>query len=82
MLSKEYCNDFYVLPEGQEDISLTGQNRFNPANGNAFRFDNNNNAEALEGRKRGTKKGVVALVVAIAVGFVIGFVITMVMLRL
>ncbi len=40
-LSKNYCNDFYALPEGTEDISLTGRNCFNPGTGNAFRFDNN-----------------------------------------
>lgn len=80
-LSKEYCNDFYALPEGQDDVYLTGKNRFNLASGNAFRFDNNNNEEALANRKRGTKKGVVVLVVAIVIGFVAGFIITSMLLR-
>ncbi|MCH5351016.1 MAG: hypothetical protein J1F39_03500 [Clostridiales bacterium] len=80
-MSKEYCNDFYVLPEGQDDVYLTGKNRFSLASGNAFRFDNNNNEEALANRKRGTKKGVVVLVVAIAIGAVVGFLLTSFLLR-
>ena len=75
-LSKNFCNEFYELPEGQEDIFLTGKNYFNLASGNAFRFDNNESAAALENRKRGTGKGVVVLIVAIIVGFIVGFVIT------
>ena len=55
---------------------LTGENYFNPANGNAFRFDNNNGAEVLAARKKGNKKGTVILVIAIIVGFIIGFAIS------
>ena len=40
-LSKNYCNEFYQLSAGQEDVFLSGKNKFNPANGNAFRFYNN-----------------------------------------
>ncbi|MDE7454646.1 MAG: hypothetical protein K2M64_02325, partial [Clostridia bacterium] len=72
-VSKDYCNDFYQLPEGSEDITLTGKNKFNLANGNAFVFDNNDNPEALENRKKGKKKGRVILLVAILVGVVMGF---------
>ena len=28
-LSKNYCNEFYPLPEGEEDVVLTGKNCFN-----------------------------------------------------
>ena len=75
-LSKDYCTEFYQLSEGQDDIVLTGENYFNPANGNAFRFDNNNSAEVLAARKKGNKKGTVILVIAIIVGFIIGFAIS------
>jgi len=75
-LSKEYCNDFYQLAEGQEDVVLTGKNTFNLAGGNAFRFDNNHTAEALKNRKNNSKKGVVVLCVAVIVGVLIGFCIT------
>lgn len=70
--SKDYCNDFYQLPEGSEDITLTGKNKFNMLNGNAFRFDNNDNPEALANRKRGNKKGWLWLLLAIGVGIIVG----------
>lgn len=72
-LSKDYCNEFYQLSDGQEDVFLTGQNRFNPANGNAFQFDNNENSSALSNRKRGTRKGLIILILAVIVGAVVGF---------
>lgn len=76
-ISKNYCNDFYQLSEGSEDIYLSGKNKYNPANGNAFRFDNNdNNVEVLKNRKKGLHKGLIVLIVAILVGFVFGFAIT------
>ena len=55
-LSKDYCNDFYQLPSGMEDISLSGNNILNPAAGNPFRFDNNTSAGVEENRKKGAKK--------------------------
>ena len=75
-LSKDYCTEFYQLSEGQDDIVLTGENYFNPANGNAFRFDNNNSEEVLAARKKGNKKGATVLIIAIIVGFVIGFILS------
>ncbi len=74
-LSKNYCNDYYQLPAGQEDISLSGKNKFNPANGNAFRFDNNETEEIIANRKRGTRKGIIILIIAVIVGAVVGYVI-------
>ena len=74
-LSKDYCNDFYQLPEGSEDIVLTGKNRFNLANGNAFRFDNNDNAAVAANRKRGSRIGMIVMIVAIVIGAIVGFLI-------
>ena len=37
--SKGYCNEFYNIPAGTEDIELSGKNEFNLTTGNAFRFD-------------------------------------------
>ncbi len=71
-VSKDFCNDSYLLPEGDEPIVLTGKCKYNPAAGNAFRFDNNTNEEALTNRKKGTKKGVVIIAVAAIVGFIVG----------
>lgn len=71
-VSKNFCNDFYALPEGTEDVSLSGRCRYNPANGNAFRFDNNDNPEAIANRKKGTKKGIIVLIAAFVAGIIIG----------
>ena len=75
-LSKDYCTEFYRISEGQDDILLTGENYFNPANGNAFRFDNNDSEEVLAARKKGNKKGAAILVIAIIIGFIVGFAIS------
>ena len=75
-LSKNYCNEFYQLPAGQEDVFLSGKNKFNPANGNAFRFDNNESEETIASRKRGARKGLLILIAAPIVGAVIGYSIT------
>lgn len=75
-LSKNYCNDFYQLPAGQEDVFLSGKNKFNPNNGNAFRFDNNESEENIANRKRGTRKGLLILIIAAIIGAVVGYSIT------
>ena len=72
-LSKGYCNEYYQLPEGQADVSLVGKNQFNPANGNAFRFENNFNPEIVSNRKRGTRIGLIVLIAAIVIGLLAGF---------
>ena len=71
-LSKDYCNDYFDIPAGDYDLILTGKNEYNPANGNAFRFDNNNSEGVEENRKKGNRKGLVVLIGAIIVGAVIG----------
>ncbi len=71
--SKGYCNEYYKLPAGEEDIELFGENKFNPAVGNAFRFEGVTDPEVLENRKKGRKKGRIVLITAILVGLVTGF---------
>lgn len=73
--SKNYCNEYYQLPEGQDDISLSGKNKFNPANGNAFRFDNNESEGIIANRKKGTRKGIGVLIAALIIGVIVGLVI-------
>lgn len=72
-LSKNYSNDLYQIPEGSEDIFLSGRHRYNMASGNAFRFDNNTSEEALRNRTRGTRKGALILAISAVIAFVIGF---------
>ena len=71
--SKDYCNEYYQLPEGQEDIVLTGKNKFNPAAGNPFRFDNNTSQGVQAQRKKNSKIGTIVLIVAAVLGGIIGF---------
>lgn len=80
-LSKNYCNDFYEIPYGEDDISLTGKNQFNIATGNAFRFDNNPSQAALSNRTRGTNKGAVVTIIALVVGAIIGAIIGFMMMQ-
>ena len=72
-LSKSFCNEFYLLPEGQEPVRLTGRNRYNPAAGNAFRFDNNDSSLVQQARKRSTRVGIIVLVLCVLLGFCAGF---------
>ena len=74
-LSKGFCNEFYPLPQGSEDIVLTGKNCFNPVVGNPFRFDGVTDVQVLENRKKGSRKALVVLLVACAIGFVFGWMI-------
>ena len=71
-LSKNFCNDFYPIPAGTEDVSLSGKTQFNPANGNAFRFNGVSTEEQVANRQRGTRKGFVILAIAAVIGFVVG----------
>jgi hypothetical protein len=73
-LSKGFCNEFYPLPEGTEDVFLSGANKYNPINGNAFRFDGVANEEVKKNRKSGLWIGIGVLCVAMIVGIIIGLV--------
>lgn len=71
-VSKNFCNDFCRIPAGEEDVFLSGRNEFNPATGNAFRFDGVPDADALLNRQKGNQKGQTVLIVSIIVGVVLG----------
>lgn len=72
-LSKNYCNDFYQLPEGQAPISLSGRPHFNLFTGNSFRFDNNDNKAAIKNRKRSLRKGLIIFVAFFVICAVAGY---------
>ncbi len=71
-LSKNYSNEFYQLPEGTGDIVLSGKCQYNPATGNAFRFDNNSDEAVKKNRKKGLIRGIIILAVAVLVGVALG----------
>lgn len=68
-LSKEYSNDFYQLPEGTEDVRLTGRNKADPGTGNGFVFDAN---VGVPGQKKKSKTGWIVLAVALLFGAIAG----------
>ena len=74
-MSKEYCNEMYKIPAGTEDIYLKGKPSFSLSAGNAFRFENNTNPEALKNREVGKRKGSNIFIIAIVVGFILGLII-------
>lgn len=75
-LSTDFCSELYEIPAGEEDISLSGKNKFNPATGNAFRFNDNESAKVVGNRKRGLGIGIVVLIVSIILGSVVGYTVT------
>lgn len=71
-LSKNYCCDFYEVTEGTENIFISGSCKYNPLNGNAFRFDGIPTDEMKYRRKHGMKKGIAVFAVCIVIGIIIG----------
>ena len=80
-LSREFCNDFFIIPAGECDVEVSGKNKFNPANGNAFRFDGVDDQQVLKNRKRGTKIGTVVMICSILLGIIIGISSTLPLIR-
>ncbi len=75
-LSRNMCNDFYKVPAGEEDVTLTGEHKYNPFNGNAFRFDGVTDEEVLANRKKTTKKASIFYVLIFALFFIGSFALT------
>ena len=73
-LTKDYCNDGYVLPEGDEDCTVSGVVFFNPLAGNPFYFDNANDVGTLINRQERNKKAKILFFIIIVSGFLFGFV--------
>ncbi len=71
-LSKELCSESYQLPYGEEDVSLSGKNHYNPGAGNPFYFDGVTDPTILAGRKKKSKIGIWVLIGAFIVGIGIG----------
>lgn len=71
-LSQGYCCEVYQLPAGNEDISLAGQCLYNPAHGNAFRFDGATAEETANMRKKNTRTGLIVLTCSLLIGILLG----------
>jgi hypothetical protein len=74
-MSRDYCYDCRNLPEGNENIYLTGKNAFNPATGNAFRFEGGTDEEIAKRHKESKKGGLIVLITAIVIGLTAGWII-------
>lgn len=59
-------NDFLSLPEGSDDLSVSGKNLRDEIDGFAFRFDTNEGGTLPENPARGAKKAVIVVVAAVA----------------
>lgn len=70
--NRNLYNDFAEIPEGEEDVFLSGKNYQNPRAGNPFRFDGAEEEELPENRETGRHKGKILLIIAIVVGIVVG----------
>lgn len=72
-LSRNTCNDYYKIPTGDDDITLTGEHKYNPFNGNVFRFDGVTDEEILAHRKKTNKKAAIIYCIILAVVFAVSF---------
>lgn len=72
-ISKNYCNEYFYIPEGFDNIRLVGKNKFNPIAGNPFQFYNNDIPEIVENRKKNTRKGLVFLIAVALIAAVFGY---------
>jgi len=75
MASKDWCNDIYQLPQGEEPIYLTGKAQTKPMAGNPFVFENNPYAQQNPNTKTKPKMPFWAILLVILCslgGFLIG----------
>ena len=69
-LSRNTNNDFYKIPLGEEDVTLTGEHKYNPFSGNIFRFDGVTDEEVLAHRKKTGRKSAILYIVLFVLIFV------------
>ena len=70
--SKDFCNDYYPIPAGNEDVYISGKNHYKPFSGNPFLFDGNTDPDALANRKATKGKNRWVMIAAVIIGLVIG----------
>lgn len=69
-LSKDLSGEFVEIPEGEDDVFLTGRNCM--GSGNPFRFDDDAEEDVPENRKKSGRKALVILAVAVILGILAG----------
>lgn len=73
-LTRNLFNECYPLPEGTDDLHLSGKNHYNPSVGNPFFFDGVSDPEVLAKRKKQGRNGLRIIVLAAILGLAIGLV--------
>ena len=73
-MTKDFCNDRYDVPEGEEDVVVSGKVDYNPLAGNPFYFDKVNDGETLIIKKERSKRSWIIFVSIAASAFVLGLV--------
>lgn len=71
-ISKNYCFDFYEVPEGTDNVFISGACKYNPLNGNAFRFDGIPTEEMKYRRRKANRRGILINITAWIIGIAIG----------
>ncbi len=66
-LSKNYCNDYLVIPAGRENVILSGKNSFDPVSGSAFHFDAQPDGERILHWTRCRNIGAAVLIAAMLI---------------
>ena len=70
--SRSLCSECVRIPEGRDDVFLTGRNHYKPSQGNPFRFEGEVRKEAVESRKRSGSKGARLVMTLVIVGILVG----------
>lgn len=70
--SRGYSSELLPIPEGEDNIYVSGKCHYNTVEGHPFRFDGITGEATMAHRTQTRKKGFVVYAIAIAVGLVIG----------
>ena len=70
-LSKDYCNDSYCIPAGEEDLHISGKCQFSLGN-NTFCFAGQDTLEKQQKRKKNGRKGLLIFILCAALGGIAG----------
>ncbi len=72
--SRNWCNDSRLIPDGDDDVTLTGICKFNPFIGNAYLFDGEPDEVSAKNKKKSNLKGCLTMILACLIGVGLGIV--------